>query len=386
MKIKNIPRQVVLLGLISFFTDFASEMLYPVTPIFLTSILGASMAAVGLIEGLAEVTAGFLKGYFGALSDKLGKRSIFVLLGYSLSGLVKPLPGLFQNVWTVVFSRTADRVGKGIRTAPRDALLASYSNNNSGAIFGFHRAMDTFGAVVGPLTAILLLYFYPGRYAMIFLISFIPSVFAIVISAIVKDRKPETVKEKKKLFAGFWRQAPSQYKTFLIIFTLFSFVNSSDVFLILRSKQILRSDTFAILSYVLYNIVYAFSSYPIGMLADRAGKKKIFIIGMFIFSLVYLGFALDTNLAITIVLFILYGVYAASTEGVAKAWVSDLVEENFRGSAIGMLTMLSSFGVMAGSVFTGILWDAFGAAVPFAISSAASFIIAWILILMKKNG
>ena len=152
---KKIPRQVVILGLISLFTDMASEMLYPVTPIFLASVLGASMASVGLIEGLAEITAGFLKGYFGFLSDKLGKRSMFVVGGYTVSALSKPLPGFFPEIFVVLISRVTDRIGKGIRTAPRDALLAGYSNkNNSGAIFGFHRGMDTLGAVIGPLAAI----------------------------------------------------------------------------------------------------------------------------------------------------------------------------------------------------------------------------------------
>ena len=159
LKLKNISRPVVILGLISFFTDFASEMLYPITPIFLTAVLGASMSVVGLIEGIAEVTAGFLKGYFGTLSDRIGKRSIFVVIGYSLSGLVKSLPGLIATVPVVIFSRITDRIGKGIRTAPRDALLASYANGNTGAVFGFHRGMDSLGAVAGPLTALLLLYF-----------------------------------------------------------------------------------------------------------------------------------------------------------------------------------------------------------------------------------
>lgn len=162
-KFASIPKQVVVLGLISLFTDFASEMLYPVMPIFMVTYIGASMGVIGLIEGIAELTAGLLKGFFGALSDKLGKRSIFVLIGYGLSGIVKPLPGIFPRLGTVIMARVADRIGKGIRNAPRDALLGSYSDSTtSGAIFGFHRGMDTAGAVAGPLTAILLLHYFPG--------------------------------------------------------------------------------------------------------------------------------------------------------------------------------------------------------------------------------
>ncbi|MCK7516351.1 MAG: MFS transporter [Ignavibacteriales bacterium] len=157
----KISRQVFILGMVSLFTDIASEMLYPVTPIFLTTVLGSSMALVGVIEGIAEVTAGLLKGYFGNLSDKVGKRSIFVVLGYGISAIAKPLPGIFQNIPIVLTSRVSDRVGKGIRTAPRDALLASYSDGNSGAVFGFHRAMDTLGAAIGPIIALVLLNFFP---------------------------------------------------------------------------------------------------------------------------------------------------------------------------------------------------------------------------------
>lgn len=383
LKFKNISRAVIVLGVVSFFTDFASEMLYPITPIFLTAVLGSSMTIVGLIEGIAEVTAGFLKGYFGALSDKLGKRSIFVVIGYGISGIVKPLPGIFPHISTVLFSRVTDRVGKGIRTAPRDALLAGYSNNNTGAVFGFHRAMDTLGAVIGPLAALLILFLSPGNYTLIFLLAFIPSLFAVGFTFIVKEIKSEKFLEKKNILKHFWKSAPRQYKIFLSLITLFSFVNSSDVFLILKSQKISGSDTSAILGYVFYNLIYALSSYPIGLLADKFGKKKIFISGLIIFSIVYLVFAYNTSQFIVWICFALYGIYASSTEGVAKAWVSDLVESGFRGSAIGLLTSLMSFGILSGSVFTGILWDQFGSSIPFMISSAVSVFVAVLLIKLK---
>ncbi len=180
MQINKIPRQVVLLGFVSLFTDIASEMLYPVTPIFLTVVLGSSMAVVGLIEGIAEFTSGILKGYSGNLSDKLRKRSIFVVIGYVLSAVSKPLPGLFSSIPVVAAARATDRIGKGVRTAPRDALIASYSEKNTGAIFGFHRGMDTLGAAIGPLIALLLLNIYSDDYQLIFLIAFIPSIIAVV--------------------------------------------------------------------------------------------------------------------------------------------------------------------------------------------------------------
>lgn len=384
-KFRSISRQVVILGFISLFTDFASEMLYPVMPIFLASYLGASMAVIGIIEGIAEVTAGLLKGFFGALSDKTGKRSLFVLIGYGLSGIVKPLPGIIPHIGTVISARVIDRIGKGIRTAPRDALLGANSNpENSGAVFGFHRSMDTLGAVAGPLTAILLLYFYPGNYTLIFILAVIPSIMAIMFALRVKDAGG--IKEVKQKYSvkEFWHTAPRDYKILLTLFTLFSLANSSDVFLILKSRDIAKTDTIAILGYVFYNIIYAVSSYPIGILADKLGKKKIFIIGLYIFSIVYFGFALNESFHFMWLLFTLYGIYASSTEGVSKAWISDLVENKYRGTAIGLFTGLTSLSVMLGSVLAGVLWDKFGAQVPFLISSFLSAIIATILLLYSK--
>ncbi|MEJ2504961.1 MAG: MFS transporter [Ignavibacteriaceae bacterium] len=383
MKLKSIPKQVVILSLVSLFTDIASEMLYPVTPIFLTAVLGSSMAVVGIIEGIAEITAGLLKGYAGNLSDKIGKRSIFVVIGYSLSALAKPLPGIFPNISNVVISRTTDRVGKGIRTAPRDALLGSYSEGNSGAIFGFHRGMDTLGAAIGPLAAILLLYLYPENFQLIFLAAFIPSIVAVTFTFLVKDRSL-TRKNKSHLnYAKFWKSAPKQYKVLLVLIVTFSFVNSSDVFLILKSKYISGSDTLAIFGYVFYNLIYAGASYPFGKLSDRFGKNLIFGIGLLIFSLIYFGFALSTEMVFIWILFALYGIYSASTEGISKAWISDLVPDEMRGSAIGLITMLSSFSIMLGSFTAGVLWDSFGSTIPFLLSAVVSLIIG-VLILMLK--
>lgn len=378
MKVK-ISKQVFILGMVSLFTDIASEMLYPVTPIFLTVVLGSSMAVVGLIEGIAEVTSGLLKGYFGNLSDKLGKRSIFVVFGYGISALAKSLPGIFQNIPVVLTSRVSDRIGKGIRTAPRDALLASYSNGNSGAVFGFHRALDTLGAAIGPVLALALLNFYPNNFQLIFLAAFVPSVIAVVFALFVKDNDASSNEKSKKNYLEFWKSAPNQYKQVLVLITTFSLVNSSDVFLILKSQNITQSSSLAIFGYVFYNIIYAIFSYPLGGLADKYGKQKVFSFGLMIFSAVYFGFAFLSDINLIWILFALYGIYAASTEGVSKAWISDLIPSEQRGSAIGLLTMLSSFSVMLGSFLTGILWDRFGSSFPFLLSAISSLLIAMII-------
>lgn len=378
MKMK-ISKQVFILGMVSLFTDIASEILYPVTPIFLTVVLGSSMAVVGLIEGIAEVTSGLLKGYFGNLSDKLGKRSIFVVFGYGISALAKSLPGIFQNIPVVLTSRVSDRIGKGIRTAPRDALLASYSNGNSGAVFGFHRALDTLGAAIGPVLALVLLNFYPNNFQLIFLAAFVPSVIAVVFTLFVKDNDASSNEKSKKNYLEFWKSAPNQYKQVLVLITIFSLVNSSDVFLILKSQNITQSSSLAIFGYVFYNIIYAIFSYPLGGLADKYGKQKVFSFGLMIFSAVYFGFAFLSDINLIWILFALYGIYAASTEGVSKAWISDLIPSEQRGSAIGLLTMLSSFSVMLGSFLTGILWDRFGSSFPFLLSAISSLLIAMII-------
>jgi MFS family permease len=382
---KNIPKQVIILGLVSLFTDIASEMLYPVTPIFLTTVLGASMAFVGIIEGVAEFTAGLLKGYFGKISDKLGKRSIFVIIGYALSSIVKPLPGLIPLIPAVVFSRVADRVGKGIRTAPRDALLASYSDGNSGAIFGFHRGMDTLGAAIGPIFALLLLHFYPNKFTLIYLVAFIPSVIAIGFTLIVKDRAVIAKQKKQHYYSILWNNSSFQFKTLVVLVTIFSLVNSSDVFLILKTTSVLHSSTLAILGYILYNLVYAAASYPLGKLSDRFSKKSVFVLGLLIFSAVYFGFAVAQSIIFIIGLFLLYGIFAACTEGVAKAWVSDLIPDQNRGTAIGLMTMLSSFSTMLGSFLTGLLWDKFGSSLPFLISACISALIAFTFFFIKKE-
>ena len=385
MKRKTIPRQVLLLGFVSLFTDIASEMLYPVTPIFLTAVLGSSMAVVGIIEGIAEVTAALLKGYFGNLSDKIGRRSIFIGLGYGLSALAKPLPGFFPNISAVITSRTTDRIGKGIRTAPRDALLGSYADGNSGAIFGFHRGMDTLGAAIGPLAAILLLYLFPDNFQLIFLAAFVPSAFAIFFTLLIRDKKIPGKDRQQGSYADFWRTASTQYKIVLLLITIFSFVNSSDVFLILKSKDISESSILAILGYVFYNLIYAGASYPLGKLSDSLGKNLIFGVGLFVFSLVYFGFAFLEETIFIWLLFALYGLFSAATEGISKAWVSDLIPDERRGTAIGLLTMLSGFAIMLGSFTAGFLWDEFGSQVPFLLSAVVSLIVGICILTLNRN-
>ncbi len=387
MKFKfKIPRQVFILGMISFFTDFASEMLYPVAPVFLTSVLGASMVTVGAIEGAAEVIANILKGYFGALSDKLQKRALFVKIGYTLSAIVKPLPGFFPNVGVVATSRALDRVGKGIRTSPRDALLAAEATDaDRGAIFGFHRSMDTFGAVAGPLFALLVLALTNDNYRAVFYFAALPSLGAIYFAFKAKEKYVPRSSVKKYEFRNALKSAPKSLRRLLFLVGIFSLVNGSDVFLILKLKEIASSDTLAIAGYVYFNAVYAVFSYPAGILSDRTSKRTVFTAGLFIFSAVYFLFAFGKSIMILSIAFTLYGFYSAATDGVLKAWISDLIKDEYRATVIGTFNFITGFGMMFASIITGVLWDNFGPAIPFAITAVISLLLAFVFLLSEKN-
>jgi MFS family permease len=376
---KVITRTVLVLSFVSLFTDVASEMLYPVMPIYLESI-GFSVVLIGILEGLAEATAGLSKGYFGKWSDNLGKRTPFVRAGYGLSAISKPMMAAFTFPLWIFFARTIDRLGKGIRTGARDAMLSDESDaQNKGKVFGFHRSMDTLGAVLGPSSALLFLYLLPGQYRMLFLIAFIPGVLAIGFTFLVKDRginPKENVNKTSFLdFLKYWKESPAQYRklvTGLLLFTLF---NSSDVFLLLKMKNAGMSDTGTIAVYIFYNIVYALSSYPLGALADKIGLKTVFVLGLIIFSFVYFGMGANTNMYLFYGLFLLYGIYAAATEGVSKAWISNITNRKDTATAIGTYTGFQSICTMIASSLAGLIWYDFSPKATFFVASGATVIV-----------
>ncbi|MEW6277495.1 MAG: MFS transporter [Candidatus Eremiobacterota bacterium] len=376
---KRLPRAVLLLGLVSLLMDMASEMLYPVGPIYLTVALGASIAWVGVIEGAAEAVAGLSKGYFGALSDSLGTRRPFVTLGYALSALSKPIPAVFASVGGVLGSRLLDRVGKGVRTSPRDALLAGCaSDDNRGAAFGLHRAMDTVGAALGPAVALVYLAYRPGDYVTLFWLALLPSSLAALTTLLVREQRfvPHPGGPSLSDSLAFWRAAPPAYRRLVFWLTLFALVNSSDVFLILRARELGFSDTLAIGAYIGYNLVYAVAAYPAGQLSDRLGRRTVLALGLALFGAVYAGFALSPRAELVWLLFGLYGLYAAMTEGVSKAWIGDLIPQERRGLALGLFTALSSLSALLASSWTGLLWSGYGAALPLGAAAAVAAVVA----------
>ncbi len=366
---KIITRNIWIISLVSMFTDIASEMLYPVMPIYLKSI-GFSIVLIGVLEGFAEATAGLSKGYFGKLSDNMGTRLPFVRWGYFLSALSKPMMAVFTFPFWIFSARTIDRLGKGIRTGARDAMLSDEATTQTkGTIFGFHRSLDTLGAVIGPLSALAFLYFYPGHYKTLFYIAFIPGMVAIAFTFFIKDKNPVPKESRIKTsffdFIRYWKASPVQYRKLVIGLLLFTLVNSSDVFLLLKLKDAGLSDTATIGTYIFYNFVYAAFAYPLGILADRFGLKNIFLFGLALFAIVYFGMAFNENLYLFFALFFLYGIYAAATEGISKAWISNITDKKDTATAIGTFTGFQSICTMIASSLAGFLWFKFGASVTF---------------------
>jgi len=381
----GISKNVFVLGLVSFFNDVASEMIYPIIPIFLTSILGAPVAIVGLIEGIAESTASILKVVSGWLSDKWQKRKPFVVAGYSFSAISKILLSLAFSWPFVLFARFIDRFGKGTRTSARDALIAESSDTSArGKSFGFHRAFDTLGAVVGPLIALLAIRVLDNNFRLIFFLSFIPACIGVVLLIVfVKEKKKEKIISSSFHFS--WRNLNPSFKTFLIISFIFALGNSSDAFLILRAQNLGLSVISVVLAYVLFNFTYAIFSIPAGIISDKIGPKKVLFSGFLLFSIIYLLFGLTNNSLVLWFLFPFYGIYMALTEGVGKAYISNLVPEKKSGTAFGVYQTTIGLCTFFASLIAGLLWTYIGVSAPFIFGSVMAIISAFLFVVLEKK-
>ena len=373
-----ITRTVLILSVVSLLADIASELLYPIIPVYLKQI-GFSVLLIGILEGIAEFTAGLSKGYFGKLSDEKGTRLPFVKLGYILSNISKPMLGMFTYPLWIFVARTSDRLGKGIRTAARDALLSQEATPATKArVFGFHRAMDTTGAVLGPLLALLYLHFYPAQYKIMFFLAFIPGILSVALVFLLKEKKQTVATTPKGNFFSYfsyWKIATPEYKRLVAGLVVFAIANSSDVFLLLQTKEITGSDTSTIGAYIFYNLVYAASSYPAGVIADKIGLKKVFLAGLFLFAVVYAGFAVATSATAVFILFAVYGMYSAATEGITKAWITNMAERHQTATAIGLFTSLQSISAFTASLIAGLWWNFFGSATLFVFSAIVTIAV-----------
>jgi len=369
----RVPRNIVVLGLVSLLTDASSEMVYPVLPLFLVNVLHAPVSAIGLIESLAEATASFVKVASGRLSDRIDRRRPLVALGYTLSNLVKPLLAIVPGWPAVLALRVADRFGKGVRTAPRDALIAdSGTPERRGRDFGFHRALDTVGAAIGPLTAWAVLTFVPNGYRTIFWLSAIPGSLAVVLVLVaVREVRRPAGAERSGPRASLlpFRQLGAGFTVFTLISVAFSLGNSSDAMLILRAQNVGNPAALIPLMYFVFNVVAAALATPLGHLSDRVGRKRLIVFGFAGYAVVYAGFALAGTPVSIWVLFALYGLPYAATEGMTRAFVVDLVPAQLRATALGAYTFAIGLAALPASLVAGVLWDQVSPAAPFVLSA-----------------
>ena len=389
MNIKSIvklPKNVWSLGWVSFFNDVSSEMIYPLLPLFLTQVLEAGVVFIGVIEGVAESLSSFLKLFSGWFSDRFRRRKGLIVFGYGLASITRPFIGLAASALQILFLRSVDRVGKGVRSSPRDALLsASVDESERGKAFGFQRAMDHAGAMVGPLLASLLLALVTKSLRTVFVLSFVPAVFCLLVLVFgVKDAAPNRSSGREPLRLR-WSDWSGKFKAFLLIIFLFTLGNSSDAFLLLRARDLgLEMVSIPILWFV-FHLSKALFSVPAGMVSDKIGRKKVMILAWVVYGLVYMGFAFASQAIHVWILFIIYGFFYGLAEGTERAWVSDLVEESRRGTAFGAYHFMIGVGALPASLLLGLLWKTLGVAWAFSFGAAMALIAALLAVILMGD-
>jgi MFS family permease len=395
----GIPRPVWFLGLTSLFTDAATEMIYPLLPVYLSRVLGASAVSLGIIEGVAEGVNSLLKVISGYGSDRVRRRRPIVIAGYAVSSLARPFIAITTTWPQVLLIRALDRVGKGIRGAPRDVLLARFATPTTrGRVYGFHRAMDHTGAIVGPLVATVILFFAPDRYRLLFALTAIPGAIAVALLFLVDEdagdeattsacgeprtHEPRTTTNHQPPTTN---RLPSRVIALLGVLLVFGFGNSADAFLLLRLSDALGGATYVPLLWAAIHVVKASLSTWGGGLSDRFGRKPPIIAGWMIYALVYFGFALSTGAAVFIGWFLFYGVYFALTEGAEKALIADLTPMERRGAAFGWYNAVTGIGALIASIVFGELYEHFGAPVAFMTGATLAGTAAVLLLLIPTD-
>ncbi len=366
----SLPRTVVMLGVVSLLTDVSSEMIYPLLPLFLVTTLGTSATFIGLIEGVAESTASLLKFASGWWSDRLGRRKAIVVAGYTLSACARPLVAVAGAGWHVLMIRFTDRVGKGVRTAPRDALLAASTPADSwGKAFGFHRAMDHTGAIIGALIASALLAWVLTDLRVLFALAAIPGILAVVVLVTaVKEPPPAARPDASPIRLSLAPFSP-RFKAVLGVVTLFTLGNSTDAFLLLKASATGITTASIPLLWIVLHLGKAASSTPAGALSDRIGRPPLIIAGWLLFAAVYVGFALADSAWQIWVLFAIYGIFFGLTEGVEKAYVADLAPAEHRGTAFGLYHAAVGLAALPASLIMGVVWDHWGPPAAFTLGA-----------------
>jgi MFS family permease len=359
-------RNVLITGLVSFFTDISSEMIYPLVPLYLTAMLGATPAILGIIEGIAESLASFLKILSGNISDRLKLRKPVAIAGYGLSAISK-IFFVLATGWTGIFAgRVSDRFGKGIRTAPRDALIAESSQAASrGKSFGFQRALDTAGAVLGIVIAYLLFTRYNGEYKLVFLLALIPAFIGVACLFLAKETGGRHIAGTVKYHMLSWHALDKRLRLFIVVTFVFNLGNSSNQFLLLRADDYGFSAAQVILLYLLMNVTYLVASYPSGILSDKIGRRSLLVLGYGLYGLVYFGFSFANMNWQFILLFAFYGIYLGITDGIEKALMADIAPSDQRATIYGLQAAVVGMALLPASILAGVLWDVFGVAAPF---------------------
>ncbi len=382
----RLPKNVRNLGWVSFLNDVSSEMIYPLLPLFLTQALGAGVLFVGLIEGVAESMSSFLKLFSGWLSDRFQKKKGMILFGYSLASVTRPFIGLASSSFHILFLRFFDRIGKGVRTSPRDALLSqSVGENERGKAFGFQRAMDHAGAMIGPLVASLLLATVTNNLRVVFVLSFVPAVFCLlVLFRGVKDT-PGKQTPGRPAFRLRWRDWDRRFKFFLLVIILFTLGNSSDAFLLLRAKDLGIGMHAIPILWFLFHLSKTVFSVPGGIISDRIGRKKVMILAWTVYALVYLGFGFASKAYHVWLLFLVYGFFYGLSEGTERAWVSDLVEEPKRGTAFGAYHFAIGVAALPASLLLGLIWKAAGVQWAFSFGAVMALIATVLAMILMRE-
>ena len=382
MRLKGIPGNVFVFGLVSFLTDVSSDMIYPLLPVFLVQTLGAGQGFVGLVEGFAESTAALLTLVSGMLADRSRDRSRIVLFGYTLSSFARPFMAAAQGPWTVFFVRFFDRVGKGIRTSPRDALIAdSVAPEARGKAFGLQRSMDHAGAVTGPLVASLLLATLVSDLRTLFWLAAIPGALAVLL---IVWKVREVLPKDRTLGAGprFRLRTPrGRLRIYLVILLLFILSCSSDAFLLLRARELGVSAVLLPILWMLFNLVKSATALPLGALSDRLGRRRVILSGWLIYTAVYVGFAFATNPAHAWLLFTCYGLFYGLTEGTERAFLADLAGPHEKGQTFGWYYLVIGLGALPASLLFGWVWQAAGSRTAFLLSAAISAVASLAMLL-----
>lgn len=378
---------ILFLGLVSFFADISAEMVYPIIPLYLTSTFGATPALVGLIEGIAESLASLLKVFSGYISDRSQKKKRLAFFGYT-TGLIYKIALILATSWVgILVARVIDRIGKGIRTSPRDVMVSeSAPANQLGQAFGLHKALDMAGSAIG----ILLAYFIiqgnlnTSTYKTLFLVSMIPALIGLGLFAFIREQKNHPIKTREP----FWKRVgelDNNLKLYLLVAFIFTLGNSSNTFLLLRAKSVGFTDSSVILLYFLYNLSASLLAFPFGKRSDKVGRRRILILGYLVFAFVYLGFGFAYNQIMIVSCFLLYGLYTAMITGVERAYIAEISPSDLKGTMLGLHSTLVGIALLPASLIAGVLWDLFGAVFPFIFGSSLALLAAILLVFFMPN-